>query len=62
MNTAAQHDDAVAVRFNEVLVLLRRPESLISPAFVVRVLRGARRGPAGAASPVSRSVRFSPGG
>jgi hypothetical protein len=45
--TAAQHDDAVALRMNEVLALVRRTEALVAPRFVLRVLRFARRGPAG---------------
>jgi 2-polyprenyl-6-methoxyphenol hydroxylase-like FAD-dependent oxidoreductase len=45
--TAAQHDDAVALRMNEVLALVRRAEALVAPRFVLRVLRFARRGPAG---------------
>jgi 2-polyprenyl-6-methoxyphenol hydroxylase-like FAD-dependent oxidoreductase len=44
---AAQHDDAVAIRFNEVVALVRRPEALLTPAFVLRVLRTSRRGPLG---------------
>jgi 2-polyprenyl-6-methoxyphenol hydroxylase-like FAD-dependent oxidoreductase len=44
---AAQHDDAVLIRLNEVISLLRRPESLMTPAVVVRVWRAARRGPVG---------------
>ena len=47
VNVAAQHDDEVVVRVNEVIALLRRPESLLAPRFVARVLRLARRGPAG---------------
>jgi 2-polyprenyl-6-methoxyphenol hydroxylase-like FAD-dependent oxidoreductase len=45
---AAQHDDDVLVRMNEVLALLRRTEALLTPAFVRRVLWAARRGPTGA--------------
>jgi 2-polyprenyl-6-methoxyphenol hydroxylase-like FAD-dependent oxidoreductase len=44
---AGQHDDAVAVRLVEVFVLVRPPAALVSPGFVLRVLRGARRGPPG---------------
>jgi 2-polyprenyl-6-methoxyphenol hydroxylase-like FAD-dependent oxidoreductase len=48
---AAQHDDTVAVRLNEVLALVRRPEWLFSPGFVLRVLRAGPHsnggGPAG---------------
>lgn len=43
---AAQHDDHIANRYNEVIALVRRPESLLAPAFVIRVLWTARRGPA----------------
>lgn len=51
---AAQHDDGVALRFNEVVALVRRPETLLAPGFVLRVLRVARRGPAG--TPAAGSV------
>jgi 2-polyprenyl-6-methoxyphenol hydroxylase-like FAD-dependent oxidoreductase len=50
---AAQHDDAVALRMNEVLAMVRGPGTLLTPAFVVRVLRLARRGPAAADPQVS---------
>lgn len=43
---AAQHDDVVALRFSEVLALVRRPEALFSPPIAARVLRASRRGPA----------------
>jgi 2-polyprenyl-6-methoxyphenol hydroxylase-like FAD-dependent oxidoreductase len=49
---AAQHDDHVVVRMNEVLALLRRTEALVTPAFVLRVLRVSRRGPVGIPSSV----------
>lgn len=39
---AAQRDDAVALRFNEVVALLRRPETLMAPAFALRVLQASR--------------------
>ncbi|WP_137994195.1 FAD-dependent oxidoreductase [Streptomyces vilmorinianum] len=39
---AAQHDDTVTRRFNEVAGLARRPEWLLAPAFVLRVLRSGR--------------------
>jgi 2-polyprenyl-6-methoxyphenol hydroxylase-like FAD-dependent oxidoreductase len=42
----AQHDDTVALRLDEVLTLVRRPEWLLSPGFMLRVLRlprGRRR-------------------
>ncbi|KAB1139463.1 hypothetical protein F7R91_39965 [Streptomyces luteolifulvus] len=48
VSVAAQHDAAVCVRFTEVAGLIRRPEWLLTPAFVLRVLRYARRGPVGA--------------
>ncbi|HEX7275916.1 MAG TPA: hypothetical protein VF244_00940, partial [Acidimicrobiales bacterium] len=41
---AGQHDDEVAIRLNEVVALLRSPQTLMAPAFVLRVLRAARRG------------------
>ena len=41
--TAAQHDDAIALRFNEVVAMVRRPEALLTPAFAFRVLRCSRR-------------------
>ncbi|MBC3192208.1 FAD-dependent monooxygenase [Pseudonocardia sp. C8] len=44
---AAQHDDAVALRLNEVIAMVRAPEALLAPGFVLRVLSVARRGPAG---------------
>ena len=44
---AAQHDDAVAIGMVEVFVLVRPPSALVRPGFVLRVLRGARRGPVG---------------
>jgi hypothetical protein len=40
---AGQHDDAVALRFNEVVAMVRRPEALLSPHFMLRVRRVARR-------------------
>jgi 2-polyprenyl-6-methoxyphenol hydroxylase-like FAD-dependent oxidoreductase len=45
VNIAAQHDDEVAIRFNEVTGLVRRTEWLLTPPFVFRVMRAARRGP-----------------
>jgi flavin-dependent dehydrogenase len=39
---AGQIDDDVVVRFNEVVSLVRSPQSLMSPAFALRVLRKAR--------------------
>ena len=43
---AGQHDDEVVIRLNETLALLRSPQTLMAPTFVVRVLRAARRRPA----------------
>lgn len=40
---AGQRDDFVVERFNEVISLVRPPESLFSPPFVARVLTSARR-------------------
>jgi 2-polyprenyl-6-methoxyphenol hydroxylase-like FAD-dependent oxidoreductase len=40
---AGQHDDEVVIRMNETLALLRSPQTLMAPAFVLRVLRAARR-------------------
>jgi 2-polyprenyl-6-methoxyphenol hydroxylase-like FAD-dependent oxidoreductase len=45
VTVAAQHDDQVSLRLNEVIALVRRPESLMAPRFALRVLRAARRGP-----------------
>jgi 2-polyprenyl-6-methoxyphenol hydroxylase-like FAD-dependent oxidoreductase len=50
VTVAAQHDDAVALRFNEVAALVRRPEVLMRPAFAARTLLAARRGPVGTGS------------
>jgi hypothetical protein len=43
MVIAGQRDDAVVIRFNEVVSLVRRPESLLAPWFVARVLYNAWR-------------------
>ncbi|WP_328941360.1 monooxygenase [Streptomyces sp. NBC_00250] len=43
---AAQHDEAVCVRFSEIAGMVRRPEWLLTPPCVLRVLRLSRRGPA----------------
>jgi 2-polyprenyl-6-methoxyphenol hydroxylase-like FAD-dependent oxidoreductase len=43
VNLAAQHDDTVALRFNEVVALVRRPEALLTPAIALRVLRNRGR-------------------
>jgi len=56
---AGQHDDAVTIRANEVLALVRRPESLLTPAFVARVLRSSRQR-SGESSAVGRSARSTP--
>ena len=42
---AAQEDPVVALRLNEVMALVRRPEWLISPGFVLRVVRRGRKRP-----------------
>ena len=41
---AGQRDDQVVVRLNEVVALLRSPQTLMAPAFMLRVLRAARQG------------------
>ena len=41
VTVAGQHDDAVARRFSEVAAMVRRPETLLTPAFVRRVLRSS---------------------
>jgi 2-polyprenyl-6-methoxyphenol hydroxylase-like FAD-dependent oxidoreductase len=53
---AGQHDDAVVLRFNEVVSMVRRPESLLAPLFVLRVLWASRRGPAGHPAAVTGTV------
>jgi 2-polyprenyl-6-methoxyphenol hydroxylase-like FAD-dependent oxidoreductase len=45
VTVAAQHDDAVAVRLNAVLAMVRRPEALFSPTCVLRVLHRGRAAP-----------------
>jgi hypothetical protein len=40
---AGQVDDQVVIRFNEVAALVRKPEALLAPSFVLRVLTRARR-------------------
>jgi 2-polyprenyl-6-methoxyphenol hydroxylase-like FAD-dependent oxidoreductase len=40
---AGQHDDHVVIRFNEVVALVRSPQALLTPSFVLRVLAKARR-------------------
>jgi flavin-dependent dehydrogenase len=58
---AAQHDDTVVVRANEVLALTRRPEVLLAPRFVARVLRSSRRRTSNLATPPARSARLRAG-
>jgi 2-polyprenyl-6-methoxyphenol hydroxylase-like FAD-dependent oxidoreductase len=45
VRVAAQHDDKVAIGMIEVFVLVRPPGALFRPSFMLRVLRGSRRGP-----------------
>jgi hypothetical protein len=40
---AGQCDERVVIRLNEVISLARKPQSLMSPAFALRVLRTARQ-------------------
>jgi hypothetical protein len=40
---AGQVDDDVVIRFNEVVALVRSPQTLLTPSFVLRVLARARR-------------------
>jgi 2-polyprenyl-6-methoxyphenol hydroxylase-like FAD-dependent oxidoreductase len=40
---AGQVDDDVVIRFNEVIALIRSPQALLAPTFVLRVLVRARR-------------------
>lgn len=40
---AGQVDDDVVIRFNEVVALVRSPQALLAPSFVLRVLARARR-------------------
>jgi 2-polyprenyl-6-methoxyphenol hydroxylase-like FAD-dependent oxidoreductase len=61
---AAQHDPAVAAAIYQVQNLLAPPPSLMKPPVVMRVLRSARKGPAGGAvsapaapSPAEEPVR-----
>lgn len=42
---AGQHDDAAVLRFNEVAAMVRRPASLLTPWFLLRVMWASRRGP-----------------
>jgi 2-polyprenyl-6-methoxyphenol hydroxylase-like FAD-dependent oxidoreductase len=41
---AGQHDDDVVIRLNETLALLRSPQTLMAPTFMLRVLHAARHG------------------
>jgi 2-polyprenyl-6-methoxyphenol hydroxylase-like FAD-dependent oxidoreductase len=43
MSVAAQHDDQVLLRLNEVIALVRPPEALLTPRIAVRTLRASRR-------------------
>ncbi|MFG3496446.1 FAD-dependent oxidoreductase [Streptomyces sp. NPDC047928] len=61
VTVAAQHDDDVLIRFNEVAGLARRPESLLAPGFAVRALRTARRGPVGPATARAAGTRADAG-
>jgi hypothetical protein len=56
---AAQHDDRTARRFNEVVAMVRRPESLLTPKFALRALRASRQGraPLERSTPVDASAR-----
>jgi nicotinamide mononucleotide (NMN) deamidase PncC len=40
---AGQLDDNVVIRFNEVVTLVRNPQALLAPSFVLRVLTRARQ-------------------
>jgi 2-polyprenyl-6-methoxyphenol hydroxylase-like FAD-dependent oxidoreductase len=65
---AGQHDDAVVIRLNETLALLRSPQTLMAPTFMLRVLRAASRGTptstprqdAPSATRIAQPVRHSP--
>jgi 2-polyprenyl-6-methoxyphenol hydroxylase-like FAD-dependent oxidoreductase len=48
---AGQHDDKVVIRLNEALTLVRSPQALMAPAFMLRVLRAARRATQAPAQP-----------
>ena len=50
---AGHHDDVAAARFKEVAAMVRRPESLMAPLFMARVLWASRKGPAGDTPPVA---------
>jgi 2-polyprenyl-6-methoxyphenol hydroxylase-like FAD-dependent oxidoreductase len=58
---AGQCDDRVVIRFNEVAALVRSPQALLAPSFVLRVLARARRVDrarrrAGSRAPVQRTA------
>jgi 2-polyprenyl-6-methoxyphenol hydroxylase-like FAD-dependent oxidoreductase len=40
---AGQHDDEVVIRLNEALALVRSPNTLMAPTFMLRVLRATRQ-------------------
>jgi 2-polyprenyl-6-methoxyphenol hydroxylase-like FAD-dependent oxidoreductase len=58
---AGQYDDEVARGVGEVFVLVRKPAALLRPGFVLRVLRGSRRGPVGTPSLADPLEPGSPG-
>jgi hypothetical protein len=47
----------VVIRLNEALALLRSPQALMTPAFVLRVLRAAPRGSREASDTREAAVR-----
>ena len=60
---AAQHDDRTAVRFNEVVAMVRRPASLLAPRFALRALRTSRtrQAPPERSAPVDVSAHLTRG-
>jgi hypothetical protein len=58
---AAQHDPVVTIRMIEVFSLVRPPGAMLRPGFVLRVLRGSRRGPVGVPSAAGPLEPGSPG-
>jgi 2-polyprenyl-6-methoxyphenol hydroxylase-like FAD-dependent oxidoreductase len=60
---AGQRDDSVVLRFNEVVSMVRSPESLLAPLFMLRVLRQAgrvrRKRRRGTTAPAAGGVRGS---
>ena len=54
---AAQADDALGLAFLNVVNLLARPESLLTPGRLLRVVRGRRSAPVAAAQPIRRRHR-----